>query len=204
MIVTLRYSKFSPFVRKVLVFADEAGLRETITLEPADVWSADTDIAKDNPLGKIPAMATPDGVFTNSFACCDWLDQQHQGEALIPRRGPARWRAMQIHGLADGATEAAVFIVNETLRRPKEFIWDGSIARQRGKILGGLLALEQRAAELAGELATVDIGSIATGCLLSYLDLRHKDLDWRAPVPKLAAFYENFSQRPSMQATKPE
>lgn len=200
MSATLRYSKFSPFVRKVLVFASEAGLRDTITLEPADVWAADTDIAKDNPLGKIPALRTPDGTFTSSFACCDWLDQQHGGEALIPRRGPERWRVMQLHGLADGAMEAAVFIVNETLRRPKEFVWSGAIERQRGKLLGGMEALEAR----TGELAPVDLASITTGCLLGYLDLRHKDLDWRGRVPKLRAFYESFASRPSMEATKPE
>ena len=198
--VTLRYSKFSPFVRKVLVFAAESGQQDSITLEAADVWAAETDIAKDNPTGKIPAMRTPDGAFIGSFACCDWLDQQHDGAALIPRRGPDRWRCMQIHGLADGAMEAAVFIVNETLRRPKEFVWLGSIDRQRGKIFGGLAALEAR----ASELALVDLGSITTGCLLGYLDLRHKDLDWRAVAPKLRAFYDTFAQRPSMQATKPE
>ncbi len=200
MTVTLRYSKFSPYVRKVLVFADESGQRDSINLEPADVWAAETDIAKDNPTGKIPAMQTPDGAFIGSFACCDWLDQQHSGNALIPRRGPDRWRTIQLHGLADGAMEAAVFIVNETLRRPKDFVWDGSVERQRGKIFGGLDALEIRAVELA----PVDIGSITTACLLGYLDLRHKDLGWRAKAPKLAAFYETFAQRPSMQATKPE
>ena len=200
MSATLRYSKFSPFVRKVLVFASEAGLRDTITLEPADVWAADTDIAKDNPLGKIPALQTPDGMFTGSFACCDWLDQQHGGDALIPRRGPERWRVMQLHGLADGAMEAAVFIVNETLRRPKEFVWSGSIERQRGKIVGGLEVLEAR----VSELKPVDLASITTGCLLGYLDLRHKDLDWRTPAPKLATFYDAFGKRPSMDATKPE
>ena len=200
MSATLRYSKLSPFVRKVLVFATEAGLRDLITLQPADVWAADTDIAQDNPLGKIPALRTPDGTFTGSFACCDWLDQQHGGPALIPRRGPDRWRAMQIHGLADGAMEAAVFIVNETLRRPKEYIWSGSIDRQRGKISGGVEALEAR----ADELAPVDIASITTGCLLGYLDLRHKDFDWRAKAPKLKAFYEDFGKRPSMDATRPE
>ena len=200
MTVTLRYSKFSPFVRKVLVFADEADLRGTITLEAADVWSAETDIAKDSPLGKIPTMRTHDGVFTDSFACCDWLDQQHSGTALIPRRGPERWRVMQLHSLADGAMEAAVFIINETLRRPKEFIWTGSIERQRGKILGGLAALEERSGELGG----IDLATITTGCLLGYLDLRHKDLAWRTAAPALATFYEGFGIRPSMVATKPE
>lgn len=200
MTVTIRYAKPSPYVRKVLVFATEAGLRETLTLEPADPWAADTDLAKDNPIGKVPAMRTPDGVFIGSFACCDWLDQQHGGAALIPRRGAERWRVMQLYGLADGVLDAALAAVVERLRRPHEWIWQGWIDRQEAKIRAGLAALEQR----ADELRPIDIASITTGCMLGYLDFRFGHFDWRAQTPKLAAFYEEFSKRPSMQATRPD
>lgn len=200
MTITLRYAKTSPFVRKVLVLADEAGLRDRITLQPTDPWAADTDLAADNPVGKVPAMRTPDGVFIGSFACCDWLDQQHGGEALIPRRGPERWRAMQLHSLADGALDAALGAVIERLRRPKELVWPGWIDRQTSKLHAALAALEGR----ADELGPVDIASITTGCLLGYLDLRFADLGWRGSAPELARFYERFSQRPSMQATRPD
>ena len=59
MSLKLWYSPASPFVRKVLVFAHETGLADSIALVPGDVWAPDTEITKDNPLGKVPALVTP-------------------------------------------------------------------------------------------------------------------------------------------------
>ena len=197
----LRYAKTSPFVRKVIVFADEAGVGDRIELEPADVWSDATDIAKDNPLGKIPALITTDGVFVGSFACCDYLDHCNGARRLVPEDGKPRWRAMQMHGLADGAMEAAVAYVIESLRRPKEYVYQGYLDRQSGKIAAALGALEAR----LGDLSEIDIGSITTGCMLGYLDFRLKAvLDWRAKAPALAGWYADFAKRPSMLKTGPE
>ena len=50
---------------------------------------------------------------------------------------------------------------------------------------------------------TVDIGTITIGCALGYLDFRYADEDWRATRPKLAAWFERFSERPSMARTAP-
>ncbi|MCC0005677.1 MAG: glutathione S-transferase N-terminal domain-containing protein [Methylobacteriaceae bacterium] len=104
----LRYAKTSPFVRKVLVFADEVGMADRIELAPTDVWTAETDIARDNPLGKVPALVTREGTFVGSFACCDYLERRNGAPKLIPDEPKARWRVMQMHGLADGLMEAAV------------------------------------------------------------------------------------------------
>lgn len=196
----LRYSPTSPFVRKVLVFADEVGVVDRIDRVNTDVWSTSTDIFKDNPLGKVPALVTNDGVFVGSFACCDYLDRQNGARRLIPDTGAARWRAMQVHGLADGAMEAAVAYVIEALRRPQDYVYQGNLDRQLDKIARAADALEAR----AGDLAEVDLGSVTTACTLGYLDLRFKDkFDWRARAPKLAAFYAQFAKRPSMQKTAP-
>ena len=40
-------------------------------------------------------------------------------------------------------------------------------------------------------------------CALGYLDFRHPDLQWRTANPKLAAWYAEVSQRPSMLETQP-
>ncbi len=70
------------------------------------------------------------------------------------------------------------------------------------KVTRCLDALEERwMSHLAGPL---DAGQIAVGCALGYLDLRHDDRNWRDGRPKLAAWEEKFSQRPSMQATVPQ
>jgi len=52
----LRYSPLSPFVRKVTVTLIETGLEDKVERIPTDVWDPETDIAKDNPLGKIPRL----------------------------------------------------------------------------------------------------------------------------------------------------
>ncbi|HMN71740.1 MAG TPA: glutathione S-transferase family protein [Rhodoblastus sp.] len=197
----LRYAKASPFVRKVLVFADEVGQADRIELAPTDVWTADTDIARDNPLGKVPALVTREGTFVGSFACCDYLERRNGAPKLIPDEAKARWRVMQIHGLADGLMEASVAYVIETLRRPQEYVYPGYLDRQLGKINGALDALEARRGDLGG----VDLGSITTACALGYLDFRFADrLDWRKRTPGLAAWYADFAKRPSMQKTRPD
>ena len=90
MSLKLWYSPASPFVRKVLVFAHEAGLEDSIALVPGDVWAPETEVTKDNPLGKVPALVTPDGVFAGSYLCCEYLD------TVVLREG--RRAADELHG----------------------------------------------------------------------------------------------------------
>ena len=54
-----------------------------------------------------------------------------------------------------------------------------------------------------GGFAGVNLGTIAIGCALGCLDFRFADEDWRRTRPNLAAWYDDFAKRPSMQATKP-
>jgi glutathione S-transferase len=47
------------------------------------------------------------------------------------------------------------------------------------------------------------IGHVTIGCVFGYLDFRFPDDGWRGRHPKLAAWYREVEQLPSMQATKP-
>jgi hypothetical protein len=49
----------------------------------------------------------------------------------------------------------------------------------------------------------LDMGQIAIGCALGYLDFRHADRGWREGRPALAAWDRTFSSRPSMESTRP-
>ena len=62
----------------------------------------------------------------------------------------------------------------------------------------GIAAAERE--ELSG-LRT--IGHVTIACMLGYLDFRFPDDGWRNRHPKLAAWYKEIAQLPSMQATKP-
>ncbi len=198
--LTLRYSPASPFVRKVLVFADEAGLADRIERVATDVWAPDTDIFRDNPLGKVPTLVSEDGTFVGSLLCCEYLDSLQAGRRLIPSAPAERWPVLRRHALADGIIEAAVAYVVEQLRRPPAFVHQGFLDRQADKIRRALDALEAQAGAF-GQGA--DLATVTLGCALGYLDFRLPALDWRRARPALTHWEADFGARSSMVATRP-
>ena len=202
--MTLFHNPASPFVRKVLVLLHETGQQERVTLETVLVTPVNpiTALNEGNPLGKIPALRLADGnVLHDSRVILDYFDHQHVGNPLIPRDGSARWRRLTLASMADGIMDAAVLVRYETAMRPPEKHWAPWLDEQRNKIRRALAELERDAiAELASHF---DIAAISVACALGYIDFRHPDMQWRSDNPKLAAWYAEVSQRPSMQQTQP-
>lgn len=202
--MTLFHNPASPFVRKVRVLLIETGQQGRVALHgcmPTPV-NPDEQVVQDNPVGKIPALRLADGaVLHDSRVILDYFDHQHVGNPLIPRDGSARWRRLTLASMADGIMDAAVLVRYETAMRPVEKHWDQWLEGQRNKIHRALAELEADAiAELARHF---DIAAISVACALGYLDFRHPDLQWRANNPKLADWYAEVSQRPSMLETQP-
>ena len=79
--------------------------------------------------------------------------------------------------------------------------WD---AKQKATIGRALDVLEAEAERLGDPAGPVDIGLIAIGCALGYLDFRFAKDEWRSGRPKLARWFEGFAKRPSMAATTPK
>jgi len=193
----------SPFVRKVRVAALETGLDARIEkLERRQTPVApDAALNADNPLGKIPCLITDEGLsLYDSRVICEYLDGLHDGPRLFPEPGPARWRALRRQALADGIMDAGVLVRYETFLRPEACRWDAWITNQKQKFRRALDVLEGEAAQLAG---VIDIGTIAIGCALGYLDFRYPDEGWRERHPTLAAWFADFARRPSMVETAP-
>jgi glutathione S-transferase len=198
--LTLRYSATSPFVRKVLVVAMETGLGDRIERVDTAPWDPKTDLSKDNPLGKVPALGTPEGWLYDSLVICEYLDSLHAGAKLFPPPGPARWQALRHHALADGAMDAAILRRLES-QRPEGQRSQGWMDRQKAAVERALDALESDAAKLV-DLS--DIGAIAIAVMLGYLDFRFAADDWRRNRAALAAWYARVSQDQSMRATAPK
>lgn len=203
--MVLHQSPTSPYARKVIVLLDEAGQRDTVRLalaagSPVDPGSMPVGA---NPLGKIPALERPDGcTLYDSRVITRYL------ATLTPKGAPdfypdgARlWEVLTLESTADGILDAAILMRYETALRPAEHQSSAWIEGQWGKVSRSLDAIESRwMAHLAGPL---DMGHIAVGCALGYVDFRHGDRKWRNGRPALTAWYESFVQRPSMQATAP-
>jgi glutathione S-transferase len=197
----LRYSSTSPYVRKVAVVAFETGLIGRIELVPTNVWASDTDIGRDNPLGKVPALTTDGGeVLFDSPVICEFFDSLHDGTKLFPPSGGARWTALRRQALADGMLDAGILRRLESMRKETErsASW---IDRQRAAVARAMDTLEEEASALG---AGVTIGHIAVGCALGWFDFRFPGDDWRQGRPALAAWYKTFAGRPSMTKTVPK
>jgi len=200
--VKLFHSPVSPFVRKVLVAAHELGLRERVDIVPANAHPVDRDraLVAVNPLGKVPTLVTDDGaILYDSRVVCEYLNALAGGD-LVPADPDDRWRALVEQSIGDGIMDAAVLTRYETFIRPEPLRWAGWVEGQLDKVACGLAELERRASDF-GE--RVDVGTIALGCALGYLDLRFASLGWRDGHPNAAAWFEWFGGRESMVATRP-
>ncbi len=202
----LFFAHASPFARKVMATAHEAGLADKIelmVLTGVTPIERNSDIGGQNPLAKIPTLVLDNGeALYDSRVICEYLDDLNKGAKLFPPAGPQRFRALRHQALGDGIMDAAVGIRYETFLRPEDKRWPQWVDGQMIKIGA---ALDGFAAALGSEPAPdVTIGDIAAACALGYLDFRQPDHDWRTSRPSLTSWYEEFSARPSMRATVPE
>jgi glutathione S-transferase len=200
----LYYSSASPYVRKVMAVAIEAGLDKKIEQVPTPVMPTqpNKELAKDNPLMKLPTLLTDDGVaLFDSYVICEYLDSLNKGAKLIPSAGPARWKVLTQHAIASGLTDAGILCrYEEAVRKPEQRNSEW-VQGQLAKVHNGLDQLEKNAKELDGP---VNLGQIAVACSLGWLEFRKPAGDIRKTHPKLFAWYDAFIKRPSMQATLPK
>jgi len=121
--VKLYFSAASPYVRKVMVSAIETGLDKKIEQMPTSVvpTKPNADIARDNPLMKVPTLVTDGGeALFDSRVICEYLDSLHDGRKLIPAAGGDRWRVLRLQALGDGILDAGIISRYELAIRPQE------------------------------------------------------------------------------------
>jgi glutathione S-transferase len=196
----LYHSTTSPYVRKVRVVAIEKGLGDRIELVAANPWPDPAAVVGVNPLGKVPALVTDDGLaLYDSPVICEYLDTLVPAAPLVPRSGAARWQVLRCQALCDGLLDAAVAVVLER-RRPEA---ERSVLSQKRS----LDALRRGVAALAAELrpagAAFDLGQIAAAVTLGYLEFRLADVDLGAGQPAIRDWWAVARERPSLVATRP-
>ncbi len=199
----LFHSPTTPFGRKVMVLLMETGqLGDVGVVQVSGTPTAPGNLPlAHNPLGKIPALELADGQsIYDSRVICRYLDARAGGQ-LYPA-APQLWQTLTLEATADGILDAAILMVYESRIRPEDKRFDDWVEAQWAKITRALDALELGWGDhLSGPL---DMGQVALGCALSYLDFRLADRGWRTGHPTLAAWERDFATRPSMLATVPK
>jgi len=193
------YTTTSPYVRRVAVTIIELGLEDRIERISVDYHNEGSDYERINPLMKVPSLYLDDGrSLIDSTAICEYLDMMQGGAGLFLPAGEERVKVMQLQVLVNGIQEAGTAATGERVRRPEEFRWPEFLDKQLGKVTRGLDRLETMAEQLDGPL---NYAHISAGVLCGWCDFRLSDTGWRDGRPGLAAWYDEFSRRRSMQET---
>jgi len=198
----LLYQTHSPYARKVLVMAREAGLADRLTVvhhETSPTWRND-EVFRLNPLGKVPVLLLDDGTaLFDSNVICEYLDGLHDRQPLIPRETKTRLLALRLQALAQGLCDAGIAVRHETVRRPEALRYPAMRDGQIEKLVATYDFLERELVHTAtGE--PFDLGQIALATALDWLAFR--DLpDFEPGRPRLSSWYRRCLERTSMLAT---
>ena len=195
----------SPYVRKVRIVMAEKKLDCQFVLE--DVWSADTQMARYNPLGKVPCLLMDGGeALHDSRVIVEYLDTLSPVGKLLPPSGRERAEVKTWEALADGLLDAAILARLEAT-------WPGRTAEQRSQAW-----IDRQMDKIAHTLRAMSLGlgdkphcsgiylslsDLAVGCALGYLDFRFPQIDWRSAHPNLARLATKLNQRTSFIETQP-
>jgi glutathione S-transferase len=186
-------------VRKVRACAITREIEDRIELVPTDANGSEPGFVAINPLSKVPALVTDDGVaLFDSPVICEYLDTIGDALPMFPEHGAARWRALKFQAMGDGILDASVPRRGEMMK-PQDEGRTAWIARQKAAVERTLDALEADPPH-----RHIDIGSIAVACALGYLDFRFAAQPWREGHPRLATWYEAFAQNPGIATTVPK
>ena len=199
----LFYQTHSPYARKVLVLAHEIGLADRIEVihHETSPTRRNEEVFRVNPLGKVPVLLLDDGTaLFDSNVICEYLDGLHDGARVIPTEGRAHFSTLRIQALVQGLCEAGIAVRHETDRRPEPYRYPAMRDGQIEKLLAAYDFLEREGVSIEADTHHIDIGQIALGTALSWLEFRELPAFERGR-PRLSAWYRAFIQRPSMLAT---
>ena len=195
----------SPYVRKVRIVLAEKKLDCQFVLE--DVWSADTQMARYNPLGKVPCLLMEGGdALFDSRVIVEYLDTLSPVGKLIPTQGRERAEVKTWEALADGVLDAAILARLEATwagrtEAQRSDVW---VERQMSKIHASLSAMSRSLGDkVFCSGIHLSLSDVAVGCALGYLDFRFPAIEWRSTYPNLTKLSDKLALRQSFVDTRP-
>jgi len=196
----LHSSRNSTYCRRVRVALHEKG----VEVEEVDTPKAERETPayrELNPWGRIPVLVDGDLVLFESSAILQYVEERFPEPPLVPSDAAGRALVAMHVKLCD--LEYAPHAV--AIQRPKRFrpreTWDHeAMARARDPIAAHYAILEHQLA--GGDWLVADRFTHADLAYLPFLHF-HELLEVDLP-PRVMAWWERMSRRPSARATEPE
>ena len=193
----LFYTKRSPYARKVRVVALEKGI--DLELQEEDLTAKSEELLRLNPVGKIPVLAADDGtVLCDSSVICEYLEDYQKQPAMVPDAPAPYWRMVNLDAVAKGLTDVTVAVFYEKLIHPEDY-HAKFIANKEETIVRTLKYLDAH----VSDLKDFNMAAAATACAVGYIQFRARYLWPQNSCQRLTQWYDEISQRESLQQTVP-
>ena len=194
-------SSMSPFVRKVLAYANEEGIK--LELRAMGLGSADPDFLRASPLRKMPALMDGDYTVADSSAIVQYLEALHPEPELIPadprERGSVIWLEDWADTMLSGCGGKMFFnrIVSPTFLKVEGdlALADKAEHEELPQVLGYLEKLIPASGFLVGNRLTLADIAVAS----PFVNFDHLGLDL-SRWPRAKAFADAILARPSFAA----
>jgi glutathione S-transferase len=198
----LLYTPNSPYARKVRIVAIEKHIE--LQLQEVVLGDPDSPLTQYNPLGKVPTIVLDDETaLYDSRVIVEYLSARTPVNHLLPSEHKLKIEVLRWEALADGICDAVVAIVIEQ-RKSAEMQSKALLQKQLLKVDSGLTVLNNDLSKKKWCVnETFSLADISVGCLLGYIDLRLKQLNWQDQYPNLAKHFTILSKRPSFKETAP-
>ena len=191
----------SPFVRKVMVVAEEKGLDAQVV--PANPMQPEPEFLAASPYRKIPAIDDNGFKLADSSAIATYLEAKHPEPALLPADPQARAKAVWFDEVADTIVMAAggPMLFNRFVK--PRFLGqdcDEEVAQAAAEALEGRLGYLESVVGDEGWLdGQFSLGDISIASVIKSLTYSGWTLD-KSKYPKLAAWFERVQARDSWKA----
>ncbi|MCC5639353.1 glutathione S-transferase N-terminal domain-containing protein [Nostoc sp. CHAB 5844] len=195
----LFYTSKSQYARIVRVAIIELNLTEQVELQEVTVRDRNSELLNYNPAGKVPTLATDDGfILSETRIITAYLNHLNPEIKIVADYSDGF--SQQLEGITTAFLDGISTWTRERRFRTETEQSPTIIELEESRALRILNYLEKIADKLdqTPKLAHITLAS-GLG-----LEIRLPELEWRQSYPKLAQWYDEFSQRPSLQVTKPE
>jgi glutathione S-transferase len=191
----------SPFVRRVAIALHHYEL--AFEHRPWSVWAQAKEIARYNPLRRVPVLVLDDGeALVESSAILDAIDDMAPDEKrLVARSGPPRRAVLRVCALATGLGDKAVSLLYEKVLRKDDFrskVWVDRCAVQLDETLD-LLERERAAAPGPFWFGALTHADVAVACALRFVREAHPGVLEARSRPALEAHCARCEATPLFQ-----
>jgi glutathione S-transferase len=197
----LYLNKTSPYARLVLATAHEAGLVSQIKMVWTEPWNDNAELLAVNPLSKVPALITDNGItLIESALICDHLVTLSGSDRLLPVEGDRRESVLERLGIGRAVIDCAF---GSVIQRRFNDGADTGLSKRWLKAIPRALAVLEKIAAKRTLPSEPDLADVAVTVALDYVDFRLPEIIWRKDAPALVRAVDSVLARTSMTATDP-